>query len=117
MKINEIPTPFYIVYEDKLRSNLSLINYVEKQAGVKIIMAFKANALWRTFNIIKEYNRDSTASSINEMTLAIDELGGNVHSYCPAYTDATIGQYIEGSSHITFNSVAQYERFTPHTNI
>ena len=30
--------------------------------------------------------RDSTASSLNEMRLGNDELGGEVHTYCPAYT-------------------------------
>ena len=54
MKIQDIPTPFYIVYEDKLRRNLELINRVEREAGVNIIMAFKANALWRTFDISRE---------------------------------------------------------------
>ncbi|MDE6153767.1 MAG: carboxynorspermidine decarboxylase, partial [Muribaculaceae bacterium] len=111
MKIQDIPTPFYIVYEDKLRRNLELINRVEREAGVNIIMAFKANALWRTFDIIREYNRDSTASSLNEMQLGVEELGGSVHSYCPAYTDLTIDKYLAGSSHITFNSVNQYLRF------
>lgn len=111
MKFQDIPTPFYIVYEDKLRRNLELINRVEREAGVNIIMAFKANALWRTFDIIREYNRDSTASSLNEMQLGVEELGGSVHSYCPAYTDRTIDKYLEGSSHITFNSVNQFLRF------
>ena len=54
MKINELPTPFYIVYEDRLRKNLSLIERVSREAGVSIIMAFKANALWRTFPIFRE---------------------------------------------------------------
>lgn len=113
MKINDIPTPFYIVYEEKLRRNLKLIDRVKKEAGVNIIMAFKANALWKTFPIIKEYVRDSTASSLNEMRLGNEELGGEVHSYCPAYTDDTIGQLMEGSTHITFNSISQYLRFKP----
>lgn len=111
MKFNDIPTPFYIVYENRLRRNLELISYVMRQADVDIIMAFKANALWRTFPIIKEYVISSTASSLNEMRLGIEELGGNVHSYCPAYTDSTIGEFLEGSTHITFNSIAQFERF------
>ncbi len=111
MKINEIPTPFYIVYEDRLRSNLKLINRVKREADVNIIMAFKANALWRTFPIIKEYCTASTASSLNEMDLALDCLGNEVHSYCPAYTPLTIGRYLEGSTHITFNSLNQWERF------
>ena len=111
MKINEISTPFYIVYEDRLRRNLELINRVKREAGVNIIMAFKANALWRTFPIIKEYCTASTASSLNEMDLALDCLGDEVHSYCPAYTPLTINRYLEGSTHITFNSFNQWERF------
>lgn len=111
MDITELPTPFYIVYEDKLRKNLSLIKRVKDEAGVNIIMAFKANALWRTFPIIKEYVRDSTASSLNELRLGNEELGGDVHSYCPAYTASTIKEYLAGSKHITFNSTSQYERF------
>lgn len=111
MKINEIPTPFYIVYEDRLRRNLELINRVKREAEVNIIMAFKANALWRTFPIIKEYCTASTASSLNEMDLALDCLGDEVHSYCPAYTPLTINRYLEGSSHITFNSLNQWHRF------
>ncbi|MDE6301285.1 MAG: carboxynorspermidine decarboxylase [Muribaculaceae bacterium] len=107
----EIPTPAFVVNEDDLRRNLSLIDRVKKEAGVNIIMAFKANALWRTFNIIKEYCQDSTASSLNELRLGREFLGGNVHSYCPAYTDVTIDEYMNGSSHITFNSVSQYLKF------
>ncbi len=112
MDIKELPTPFYIVYEDKLRKNLSLIKRVKDEAGVNIIMAFKANALWRTFPIIKEYVCDSTASSLNELRLGNEELGGDVHSYCPAYTPSTIAEYLSGSKHITFNSAGQYDRFS-----
>ncbi len=111
MKFSDIPTPFYIVYEDRLRRNLELISRVMREADVDIIMAFKANALWRTFPIIREYVNSSTASSLNEMKLGVEELGGNVHSYCPAYTDDTIGEFLSGSSHITFNSIAQFNRF------
>lgn len=108
---NEIPTPAYVVYEDRLIKNLKIIDEVKRRAGVDIIMAFKANALWKTFPIIKEYCRNSTASSINELRLGKEFLGGEVHSYCPVYTAETIDQFIAGSSHITFNSVAQYLRF------
>lgn len=111
MTLNEIPTPFYVVYEDKLRANLSLINKVEREAGVNIIMAFKANALWRTFPIIREYNRDFTASSLNELRLGNDELGGEAHVYCPVYTDATIGEFLSRATHMTFNSLGQWDKY------
>ncbi len=106
-----IPTPYYIVYEEKLRRNLNLISRVSRESGAKIIMAFKANALWRTFPIFIDYGICSTASSVNEMLLANDELQCKAHTYCPAYTPETIEKYVAGSSHITFNSVAQFERF------
>ena len=104
-------TPYYIVYEDKLRANLDIITRVARESGATIIMAFKANALWRTFHIFREYGIKSTASSVNEMLLANDELHCKAHTYCPAYTPETMSQYLEGSSHITFNSISQYERF------
>lgn len=104
-------TPYYIIYEDKLRKNLDLIKYVMQQSGAKIIMAFKANALWRTFGVFREYGICSTASSLNEMQLANDELHCKAHTYCPVYTDDTIHQFIAGSSHITFNSVELFKRY------
>lgn len=111
MKESEIPTPFYIVYEEKLRRNLDLIDSVRRRSGAEIIMAFKANALWRTFHIIRDYGFKFTASSLNELQLGCKHLGTKAHSYCPAYTDTTIDEFLSGSSHITFNSLSQFERF------
>lgn len=111
MKAKDLPTPYFIVYEDRLRRNLELIDSVAKSSGAHIIMAFKANALWRSFGIVKEYCRDCTASSLNEMRLGNECLGGEVHVYSPAYTEANIDEYIAGATHITFNSLNQWERF------
>lgn len=94
MTQKDIKTPYYIVYEDKLVRNLQLLKRVETEAGVKIIMAFKANSLWKTFPIIKRYFSSSTASSLNEMRLSLDFLGDDVHAYCPVYTDATFPQFL-----------------------
>ena len=111
MTQNQLPTPYYIVYEDRMRRNLELISRVEREAGVNIIMAFKANALWRSFPIVREYNRDFTASSLNELRLGNEELGGEAHVYCPVYTEATIDEFLSRASHLTFNSLNQWERY------
>lgn len=111
MKEQDIKTPFYIVYEDRMRRNLELISRVARESGANIIMAFKANALWKTFPVVREYCQDFTASSLNELRLGTEEMRGEAHSYCPAYTDETIDEYMEKSSHITFNSLHQWERF------
>lgn len=109
--MKKIKTPYYIVYETRLRKNLALIKKVSEAADVNIIMAFKANALWKSFPIIREYINASTASSLNEMQLSLDYLKGDVHAYCPVYTEDTFPEFLKGSSHITFNSISQYERF------
>lgn len=106
-------TPYYIVYEDRLRRNLELISGVARRGDVEIIMAFKANALWKTFPIISEYVKASTASSLNEMRLSLEYLRGEVHAYCPVYTDESFGEFLRGCSHITFNSIAQFNKFYP----
>ncbi len=115
--MKEYPTPYYIVHEDKLKKNLDVIADVSARSGAEIIMAFKANALWRTFEIFRSYGVSSTASSLNEMQLGVEELGKKVHTYCPAYTESTIDKFLEGSSHITFNSIDQYNRFRNHVEL
>ena len=82
-----LPSPCYVVDESRLRRNLSLIRSVEERAGVKIIMAFKAFALWKVFPIVREYGFSTTASSLSEARLAVDEMHSLAHTYAPVYTD------------------------------
>ena len=49
----EINRPMYILEEERLRRNLTIISDVAKRADVEIILAFKAYALWKTFPIFK----------------------------------------------------------------
>ena len=99
--------------EKLLRRNLSLIRQVKESAGVNIILAFKAFALWKSFPIIKEYIPYSTASSKYEARLAFEEMGSLAHTYSPAYTENDFPDILKYSSHITFNSLSQFERFWP----
>ncbi len=106
-----IDTPIYIIEEERLRRNLELIADVARRADVEIILAFKAFALWKTFHIFREYIGSTTASSLCEARLAAEEFGAPAHTYSPAYTDSEIDDIARCSSHITFNSLAQLERF------
>ena len=104
-------TPIYIIEEQKLRRNLKLIADVAAKADIEIILAFKAFALWKTFPIFREYINATTASSLSEARLALEEFGAPAHTYSPAYTDDEFDTIAQCSSHITFNSLTQYERF------
>ena len=105
------PTPIYIIEEQKLRRNLRLIADVAQQADAEIILAFKAFALWKTFPIFREYINSTTASSLSEARLALEEFGAKAHTFSPAYTDQEIDEIVACSSHLTFNSLSQYERY------
>ena len=43
----QFPSPCYIMEEELLRKNLSLIKQVADKAGVEIILAVKSFAMWR----------------------------------------------------------------------
>lgn len=110
---NQIPSPCYVVEEDKLRKNLELIQSVQDRSGADIILAFKSFAMWQVFPIIRQYIGYSTASSVFEAQLAYEEMGSKAHTFSPAYTEANFPIYMKYSSHITFNSLSQFERFYP----
>lgn len=111
--LNAIPSPCYVMEEKLLRNNLALIKRVKEEAGVNIILAFKAFALWKSFPIVREYIPYSTASSKFEAQLAFEEMGSPAHTYSPAYTEADFPAILKYSSHITFNSLSQFDRFYP----
>lgn len=107
---NSAPNPCYILEADLLRRNLKLIKDVETRSGATIILAFKAFALWKAFPIVKEYFNCATASSLSEAMLANEELGAKAHTFAPAYTDEEFPKIAALSSHLTFNSLSQFER-------
>ncbi len=112
--LTKIPSPCYVMEEKLLRNNLQLIRSVKDRAGVNILLAFKAFAVWKSFPFFHEYGIDSsTASSVNEARLAYEEMGNPAHTYSPSYTEEDFPLYLQYSSHITFNSLSQYRRFYP----
>ncbi len=115
MKINlttfeELHHPVYVLEESRLRRNLQLISQVSQAADAEIILAFKAFALWKTFPIFREYISATTASSLSEARLGYEEFGSRTHTFSPAYTDDEIDEIARCSSHLTFNSLSQWQR-------
>lgn len=106
-----VPSPCYVLDEKAFRRNLSLIRSVKERAGIEIILAFKAFALWKVFPIVREYISYSTASSLSEALLAVEEMKSKAHTYAPVYRPDEIETILNCSSHISFNSLAQYQRY------
>ncbi|HEY3388716.1 MAG TPA: carboxynorspermidine decarboxylase, partial [Prolixibacteraceae bacterium] len=110
---SKIPTPCYLLEESLLRNNLRLIQSVKEKAGVDIILAFKGFSMWKAFPIVREYISGAAASGAYEAKLASEEMKTLAHTYSPAFQQSDFTEVLENSSHITFNSLSQLERFLP----
>ncbi len=110
---SKIPSPCFVLDEARLKRNLELLEYVQKESGAKIILAFKGFSMWSTFDLVRQYLPGATASSLNEALLAKHEFKGEVHTYLPAYSDAEFPKVLDISDHLVFNSFSQWERFKP----
>ena len=115
MSINfsEIPTPCYLLEEDLLRKNLRLIQSVKESAGIDIIIAFKGFSMWKAFPIVREYISGFAASGAYEARLGVEEMKTLAHTFSPAFNSSDFNEVMQNSSHITFNSLSQLERFLP----
>lgn len=110
---DKVPSPCYVLDEQALDRNLEIIDRVRAESGAEIIVALKACAMWSIFPKLAQHSDGATASSAAEAKLVVEEFGQRAHTYAPAYTDRSFEQIVELSSHITFNSIGQFERFGP----
>lgn len=108
---SKAPSPCYILDEELLLANLAVIDRVRQEAGVEIIVALKANAMWSIFPTLAQHSDGATASSAAEARLVMEEYGEPAHTYAPTYTDESFSEILACSSHITFNSLNQFARF------
>lgn len=110
-QLDSLETPCYIINETKLEENLKILTEVQKKAGIKIILALKGFAFWNKASLISKYLPGTTASSLHELKLGYDEFGGEAHIYSPAYKDSEFDEIAKMADHISFNSIAQWNKF------
>lgn len=106
-----VPSPAYVLDESLLAENLEVIDKVRRESGAEIIVALKANAMWSIFPELSRHSDGATASSLAEARLVFEEYGQPAHTYAPVYSEQEIDEIIRYSSHITFNSPSQIQRF------
>jgi carboxynorspermidine decarboxylase len=106
-----IQTPCYLLEEEKLESNLKLLNRVQEQSGAKVLLALKGFAFWGAFDLCRQYLSGACASGLIEAKLAKYEFGKEVHTYSPAFKEEEFEEIATISDHIVFNSFAQWQKF------
>jgi carboxynorspermidine decarboxylase len=109
--LSKIPSPCYVLEEELLIKNLEKLQYVREKAGIDLIVALKGYSMYSTFPTIKKYLSGATASSLVEARLIFEEMKSQAHTYSPAYKPAEFDELMSYSSHITFNSLNQFNQF------
>ena len=110
---SKIEMPAFVIEEELLRYNLSILKYIKDKTGCKMYQALKTWATWPLFSITKEYLDGTEVSSLNEARLGYDEFNHEVHMYAPAYKEEEFGEVLKYCGTIIFNSFEQWKRFKP----
>lgn len=111
LDLSRVESPAYVIDLAALESNLELLAHAQRAADCGILLALKGFAAWSTFPLVGKYLEGVAASSPDEARLGREELGKQVHSYCPAFDEASLRETIRHSDHVIFNSPSQINRF------
>lgn len=110
MRIEQVPTPAYVIDEAKLVNNLEILKSVQDRTGCKVLLAQKAFSMYATYPLISQHLAGTTASGLYEAKLGREEFGGEVHVFAPAFKDADLEEILEIADHIVFNSERQLRK-------
>jgi len=109
--ITNLTTPYWLLEENKLESNLKLLKYIKDKSGAKILLALKGYALYQSFDLVSQYLDGCCASGLHEAILAKEEFKKEVHTYSPAFKDEDLVQIATISNHLVFNSPSQFHKY------
>lgn len=105
-------TPYWQLEETLLEQNLKTLAHIKEKTNVKILLALKGYALWKSFPLVSTYLDGCCASGLHEAKLSHEHFEKETHTYSPAFKEEDIEQIAKISHHLVFNSPSQFERFS-----
>jgi len=118
IKHNLASTPAYIFDENVILNNLTELVDLKKQSGCRVLYSIKALPLKKVLELAKNNLDGLSVSSLYEAQLASEVLkgSGSIHITTPGLRDNEYQQITELCSHISFNSISQYQRLQAKTS-
>lgn len=111
MNMEQLPTPCYVVDENKLIHNLEILKGVMDRTGCRILLAQKAFSMFACYPLIGTYLSGTTASGLYEAKLGKEEMGKENHVFSAAYRKEEFDEIAAICDHIVFNSFHQLQQF------
>jgi carboxynorspermidine decarboxylase len=109
--MTEPETPYFLIRERDLLTNLEKIEALRRISGTKVLLALKCFSTWGVFPILRGALDGTVASSPYEARLGAETFGGETQIYSPGYSQGDIreaGPYVDK---VVFNSISQWEQF------
>lgn len=105
-------TPFFLIDQDKIEHNLSILNGVMSSTGCKILLAQKCFSCYALYPLASKYLAGATASGIYEARLCHEHMPEKEnHIFSPAFKEEEIGEICKICDHIVFNTPRQLEKY------
>ena len=111
MRVQDEPTPCYVVVVPKLIRNLELLKKVQEEAGCRILLAQKAFSMFYEYPLIGQYLAGTTASGLYEARLGREEMGKENHVFSPGYREQEMDEIVSVCDHVIFNSFSQLKKY------
>ncbi len=106
-----LPTPYYLIDEQKILNNLLIIKKIKDLSGCKVLLAQKAFSSFYFYPLLKQYLDGTASSGLFEARLAFEHFGKEVHVFTPGFKDEEFQDILKYSDHIVFNSNSQLKKF------
>lgn len=106
-----IKTPYFLIDENKLIRNMTIIKQIKEATGAKVLLALKCFSTWNLFDLMSQYMDGTTSSSLYEVKLGHEAFPGEVHAYSVAWSEDEIKEVVGYSDKLIFNSCSQLKRF------
>ena len=112
VKNNLNSTPAFILDENRIVKNLTELHNIKKSSGCQVLYSIKDLTMEAVLNLSSKYLDGLSVSSLFEARLAKENLGdiGSIHITTPGLRDEEFKEIMELCSHISFNSISQYQR-------
>jgi carboxynorspermidine decarboxylase len=107
----QLHTPYYLIDETRLKSNLEIIQRIREESGAKSVLALKCFSTWCVFDLMSQYMDGTTSSSLFEARLGRKKFGKEVHAYSVVYSAEEIEAVSKFADKVIFNSVSQLKMF------
>ncbi len=111
LDLRRLPSPCFVVDEVAIEENLRVLERVQQVSGARILLALKAFSMWSLAPLVARYLAGTCASGVHEARLGREEFGGEVHTFCAAFSEPDLKEALRLSDHVVFNSPAQWRRF------